>query len=426
MNTTIDLNSDPYLDTGIYKINNCPVTNGPWSDTNTPHWFYLNVAKYDDYNIVQTMNLGYTLYSRIVSKVGNSYPSWVQYASMDQLYSSINTRVQSVNGHAPDANGAVTLPTYSYPTAQAMNTTIDLNSDPYLDMGIYKFGNCTLTNGPYADGNPHWGYLNVIQWDNNIIFQSIFAGNVMYGRQVSKSANSYPAWTQYATTDALNQLSNVQIDARNHTDYRYPTVTSTGITANLNSDPYLDTGIYRLENCALTNSPWNDDPNHRFFIFLKVVKYDDNTIYQSLFFGNQMYGRSVSKSANSYPAWTQYATTDQVNDVSDRLSAVVNNLGMFQRRVDYDTPSGTISNQTVDFNNYQDAGILRVENCVIQNGPYKIGVNVDKDYPHSVFLKVVAFDANTVYQTVYEGDNLYGRKLYNGAGQWHRYTNTAM
>lgn len=371
LNTAVNLNSDPYLDTGIYKINNCPVTNGPWADTNAPHWFYLNVAKYDDYNIVQTMNLGYTLYSRIVSKAGNSYPSWVQYASMDQLYSAVNLRVQSVNGHTPDANGAVTLPTL---TAKTL-TDYD-----------FENGNCTFDDSAHFDANG-----NFSRWmlDPNVVFK----------------------------------LVNAHKDVRNHTDYRYPTDITSNTAVNLNSDPYLDTGIYRIENCAIINSPWPVDPNQRFWIYLKVIKYDDNTIYQSLFFGNSMYGRSVSKVSNSFPSWTQYATTDQVTDVSDRLSAVANNLGMFQHRVDYATPSGTISNQTVDFNNYLETGILRVQNCTIKNGPYA----VNDRYPnHSVFLKVVAFDSQTQYQTVYEGDNLYGRKVFNGSGQWHKYTNTPM
>ncbi|MFY0930581.1 hypothetical protein, partial [Lactobacillus paragasseri] len=43
---------------------------------------------------------------------------------------------------------------------------------------------------------------------------------------------------------------------------------------------------------------------------------------------------------------------------------------------------------------------------------------------HSMFLKVTNLDGQTQYQTVYEGDDLYGRKLYNGSGQWHKYTNT--
>lgn len=57
-------------------------------------------------------------------------------------------------------------------------------------------------------------------------------------------------------------------------------------------------------------------------------------------------------------------------------------------------------------------------NDVVQNGPYK------SNNRHSVFLKITNLDGQTQYQTVYEGDNLYGRKLYNGSGQWHKYTNT--
>ena len=355
---TTNLNSDPYLDTGIYKINNCPVTNGPWSDTKAPHWFYLNVAKYDDYNIIQTMNLGYTLYSRIVSVAGNSFPSWTQYATMDKV-------VQSVNGHAPDANGTVTLPTL---TAKTL-TDFDIESGkPTFDTDAHFDENGNFTRWPVDQG-------------------------------------------------VIGNLANAHKDVRNHTDYRYPTDQASDTAVNLNSDPYLDTGIYQLHNCAIINGPFTDT-NHRFWLYLKVIKYDDNTICQIIFNGDTFFGRRVSKSSNSFPSWTQYATMGDINDVSDRLSAVVNNLGMFQRRVDYDTPSGTISNQTVDFNNYQENGILRVENCAIQNGPY------GPSSRHWVFLKVVAFDSNTVYQTVYEGDNLYGRKLYNGAGQWHKYTNT--
>ena len=57
-------------------------------------------------------------------------------------------------------------------------------------------------------------------------------------------------------------------------------------------------------------------------------------------------------------------------------------------------------------------------NDVVQNGPYK------SNNRHSVFLKITNLDGQTQYQTVYEGDNLYGRKLYNGSCQWHKYTNT--
>lgn len=211
-------------------------------------------------------------------------------------------------------------------------------------------------------------------------------------------------------------------DVRNHTDYRYPTDQALNTAINLNSDPYLDTGIYKIGNCATINGPWPD--TSRRWYYLTVIKYDDNTIYQTVDQGPERFVRTVSKTTNSYPQWDQFATMNRVTDLSDRLQSFTMQQTMFQHRVDYESPSGTISNQTVDFNAYKETGILKVINCYINNGPYKIGVNVVSDYRHTVFLKITNLDGQTQYQTVYEGDNLYGRKLYNGGGQWHKYTNT--
>ncbi|MCZ3738823.1 BppU family phage baseplate upper protein [Lactobacillus gasseri] len=205
-------------------------------------------------------------------------------------------------------------------------------------------------------------------------------------------------------------------DVRNHTDYRYPTDQALNTAVNLNSGPYLDTGIYKIGNCATINGPWPDTT--RRWYYLTVIKYDDNTIYQTVDQGPERFVRTVSKTTNSYPQWNQFAMMNRVTDLSDRLQGFTMQQTMFQHRVDYESPSGTISNQTVDFNAYKETGILKVVNCLVQNGPYK------SDNRHSVFLKITNLDGQTQYQTVYEGDNLYGRKLYNGSGQWHKYTNT--
>lgn len=205
-------------------------------------------------------------------------------------------------------------------------------------------------------------------------------------------------------------------DVRNHTDYRYPTDQALNTAINLNSDPYLDTGIYKIGNCATINGPWPDTTKR--WYYLTVIKYDDNTIYQTVDQGPERFVRTVSKTTNSYPQWNQFAMMNSVTDLSDRLQGFTMQQTMFQHRVDYDSPSGTISNQTVDCNAYRETGIIKFVNCLIQNGPYKT------DNRHTIFLKVTNLDGQTQYQTVYEGDDLYGRKLYNGSGQWHKYTNT--
>ena len=45
------------------------------------------------------------------------------------------------------------------------------------------------------------------------------------------------------TLDKYNDLANAHKDVRNHTDFRYPTDQALNTAINLNSDPYLDTGI---------------------------------------------------------------------------------------------------------------------------------------------------------------------------------------
>lgn len=126
---------------------------------------------------------------------------------------------------------------------------------------------------------------------------------------------------------------------------------------------------------------------------------------------------------NNVPGWNIFY--DAITSIRSSVDAVRSEMtaqrmaqDKVNKRVDYESPSGTITNTTVNLNNYRETGILKIVNCFIQNGPYK------SDYRHTVFLKVTNLDGQTQYQTVYEGDNLYGRKLYNGSGQWHKYTNT--
>lgn len=126
---------------------------------------------------------------------------------------------------------------------------------------------------------------------------------------------------------------------------------------------------------------------------------------------------------NNVPGWNIFydaitSIRSSVGAIRSEMTAQMMAQDKVNKRVDYENPTGTISDQTVDFNNYRETGILKVVNCLIQNGPYK------SENRHSVFLKVTNLDGQTQYQTVYEGDNLYGRKLYNGSGQWHKYTNT--
>ena len=258
-------------------------------------------------------------------------------------------------------------------------------------------------------------------WHKDIAWKDDLKVKVVKSYDIEKNKAADPGTMDVQTPWLVDQVAlatfaNAHRDVRNHTDYRYPTDQAWNTAINLNSDPYLDTGIYKIGNCATINGPWSDTT--KYWYYLTVIKYDDNTIYQTIDQGANRFVRTVSKDANSYPQWSQFAMMNSVTDLSDRLQGFTMQQAMFQHRVDYESPSGTISNDTVNFNNYRETGILKVVDCLIQNGPYT------SNNRHTLFLKITNLDGQTQYQTVYEGDNLYGRKLYNGSGQWHKYTNT--
>lgn len=110
---------------------------------------------------------------------------------------------------------------------------------------------------------------------------------------------------------------------------------------------------------------------------------------------------------------------EAINALNLNLTTLRNELINLEKRVDYNNPQGSFSNTTVNINDLRSTGIYRLANCYIQNGPYPT------NNTHWIYLQVTVFDANTVYQTLYEGDNMYGRKSSSPTnwGKWHKYLN---
>lgn len=110
---------------------------------------------------------------------------------------------------------------------------------------------------------------------------------------------------------------------------------------------------------------------------------------------------------------------EAINALNINLSTLRTELMNLKRRVDYNSPQGEFNNTTVNINDLRSTGIYRFANCYIQNGPYPT------NNTHWIYLQVTVFDANTVYQTLYEGDNMYGRKSSSPTnwGKWHKYLN---
>lgn len=110
---------------------------------------------------------------------------------------------------------------------------------------------------------------------------------------------------------------------------------------------------------------------------------------------------------------------EAINNLNTNLTTIRTELMNLKKRTDYNTPQGEFNNTTVNLNNLRSTGMYRLSNCYVQNGPYPT------NNAHWIYVKVTVFDANTVYQTLYEGDNMYGRKASSTSawGQWHEYLN---
>ncbi|MDK6500679.1 pyocin knob domain-containing protein [Lactobacillus gasseri] len=110
---------------------------------------------------------------------------------------------------------------------------------------------------------------------------------------------------------------------------------------------------------------------------------------------------------------------EAINNLNTNLTTMQTELMNLEKRTDYNTPQGEFNNTTVNLNNLRSTGMYRLSNCYVQSGPYPT------NNAHWVYVKVTVFDVNTVFQTLYEGDNMYGRKSYSTTnwGQWHQYLN---
>ncbi|MCZ3508340.1 BppU family phage baseplate upper protein [Lactobacillus gasseri] len=423
--------------TGIYFITqpdhgrNYPVANGGILKVDNAHDSRIEQTYYEDTNDARIWHRQY---------VESTWKPWKQIPNSDEVLpvsggsmqkgSWINWDAQSpYNAHEGNIGGI-----QWNGASDSIKIFGDNNASDNLDLAI-QLGDDDSNHISFrrADGdevaaiNMDGYYTGSVGWNNirskpDVAQKSDLNVNVIRDYNIETDQPGPTTVEQAGKPGLVDQatlatFARAYRDVRNHTDYRYPTGIDQNTAVNLNSNTYGETGIYKFINCVAINGPWAD-LNQRQYFYMNAIRYDNNSIYQLIFRGAEVYARTVSEKTNSYPGWSTFAMMNSVTDLSDRLQGFTMQQTMFQHRVDYDSPSGTISNQTVDFNAYKETGILKVVNCLVQNGPYK------SDNRHSVFLKTTNLDGQTQYQTVYEGDNLYGRKLYNGSGQWHKYTNT--
>lgn len=330
----------------------------------------------------------------------------------DEINNKIAGQVKSVNGHRADGNGEVTLPklkaktliNYDVKTKAATydeNVGFDANGNflrwPVDQLVIGQLADAINAKLPLGGGEMAKG--STILWQG----ANIHEGNIG-GLQWNSATDYVKIFGDNNASDNLDLAIQLGGDNSNHISIR--NAQGAEIAAIWADGHY--TGTVNWDRVNGRPDINNANP---------VV-----TVINSFDVANVKEGPHQTLPVKQPWLVDQMALhpfAEAINTLNTNLTTMRTELMNLKKRTDYNTPQGEFNNTTVNLNNLRSTGMYRLSNCYVQNGPYPT------NNAHWIYVKVTVFDANTVYQTLYEGDNMYGRKASSTSawGQWHEYLN---
>ncbi|MBO3729611.1 hypothetical protein H5J37_001015 [Lactobacillus paragasseri] len=333
----------------------------------------------------------------------------------DEINNKIAGQVKSVNGHRADGNGEVTLPklkaktliNYDVKTKAATydeNVGFDANGNflrwPVDQLVIGQLADAINAKLPLGGGEMAKG--STILWQG----ANIHEGNIG-GLQWNSATDYVKIFGDNNASDNLDLAIQLGDDNSNHISIR--NAQGAEIAAIWADGHY--TGTVNWDRVNGRPDINNANP---------VV-----TVINSFDVANVKEGPHQTLPVKQPWLVDQMALhpfAEAINTLNTNLTTMRTELMNLKKRTDYNTPQGEFNNTTVNLNNLRSTGMYRLSNCYVQNGPYPT------NNAHWIYVKVTVFDANTVYQTLYEGDNMYGRKSSSPTNwdKWYKYLNQAV
>ena len=408
--------------TGIYMITQ------PDHGKNYPAatWGILKVDNADDNRIEQEYYedvANGSIYHR--QAVSGTWRAWQKLANIDDL-SKVKIKLQSLDQNGDiftntqtankQSDGSYVINTYdndwtAYKVSWLLKNTnsyvigSNTNLNDIKAPGLYHCsGTSNIVNVPSGEDNWFNMVVNSDNWNGSQAFYATNS-NQLYIRTWSNSG--FKQWHRIINDGDYNNLSTSKADKSN-------TYTKTEVdnklSAKANASDLANRSITSITDYDVGAETWHNTQTGKFHSSGNFANYlvDAGAL--------KPIAHTINSLSNDNNSLRQ-----NISDLSDRLSGFMMTQSAFQRRVDYSNPAGNISDTTVNLNDYRETGILKLTNCYIQNGPYKT------DNPHWIFVKITAFDGNTAYQTIDEGDNMYKRKFSSGGwSKWFKYENQAI
>lgn len=408
--------------TGIYMITQ------PDHGKNYPAaiWGILKVDNADDNRIEQEYYedvANGSIYHR--QAVSGTWRAWQKLANIDDL-SKVKIKLQSLDQNGDtftntqtankQSDGSYVINTYDNDWTANKVSWLLKNTNSYVigrntnlnDIkapGLYHCsGASNIVNVPGGEDNWFNMIVNSDNWNGS---QALYAtnSNQLYIRTWNNSG--FKQWHRIINDGDYNNLSTSKADKSN-------TYTKTEVdnklSAKANASDLANRSITSITDYDVGAEKWHNTQTSKFNSSGNFANYlvDAGAL--------KPIAHTINSLSNDNNSLRQ-----NISDLSDRLSGFMMTQSAFQRRVDYSNPAGNISDTTVNLNDYRETGILKLTNCHIQNGPYQT------DNPHWIFVKITAFDGNTAFQTIDEGDNMYKRKFSSGGwSKWFKYENQAI
>ena len=224
----------------------------------------------------------------------------------------MNSIDTNVNGRLPLGGGNMTL-----------RSTINWNGGEIND----KTGNLGGLN--WAGGSD-WAKIYGDQDDNDNLDLAIDLGDDGSNHvSFRKNGSETSAITSDGHFTGTVDWSNVsgRPDVATHADVnnaidsiRYAPQERRSLGADDDANNIIDDGVYRISGNPIKNG------NDQIWCFLRVKRWDYNTIYQELDCGTAgIFVRNISQTKRNYPSWQKIATSDDISNLQNQIQQLKDN-----------------------------------------------------------------------------------------------------
>ena len=248
-------------------------------------------------------------------------------ANSDDVYnkpiidSAFNTRDNNINRAQSTADGAQTTANNALPKAggnMTLRSTINWNgggiNDKTGNLGGLNWSGGTDTASIYGDQN------NNDNLDLAFDLGDDSSNHFSFRNNGSEVAAIYSNGHFSGTVDWSNVSGRPDVathaDVNNAIDsIRYAPQERRSLGADDDANNIVDDGVYRISGNPIKNG------NGQSWCFLRVKRWDYNTIYQELDCGSGgIFVRNISQTNKNYPGWQKIATSDDISNLQNIIN----------------------------------------------------------------------------------------------------------